>query len=113
MADEAKLGKRCQPAELDEIVADYFAMLSAELLGQPSLIYGVEIIGPGKSTLPEQEKSCDGRPNCLRSPTRLEERYAKVRGAGGEADAVDSGESVPRRTRADRSGSRAAHKSLV
>ncbi len=35
MADEAKLGTRWQPAELDEIVADYFAMLGAELSGQP------------------------------------------------------------------------------
>ena len=35
MADEAKLGTPWQPAELDEIVADYFAMLSAELSGQP------------------------------------------------------------------------------
>jgi hypothetical protein len=34
MADEAKLGTPWQPAELDEIVADYFAMLSAELAGQ-------------------------------------------------------------------------------
>ncbi|MCL5744320.1 MAG: hypothetical protein M1541_10405 [Acidobacteria bacterium] len=35
MADEAKLGTPWQPAELDEIVADYFAMLGAELSGQP------------------------------------------------------------------------------
>ena len=35
MADEAKRGTPWQPAELDEIVADYFAMLSAELSGQP------------------------------------------------------------------------------
>lgn len=34
MADEAKLGTPWQPADLDEIVADYFAMLSAELSGQ-------------------------------------------------------------------------------
>jgi len=34
MADDAKLGTPWQPAELDEIVADYFAMLSAELSGQ-------------------------------------------------------------------------------
>jgi hypothetical protein len=34
MADEAKLGKPWLAAELDEIVADYFAMLSAELSGQ-------------------------------------------------------------------------------
>lgn len=35
MADEAKLGKSWLATELDEIVADYFAMLSAELSGQP------------------------------------------------------------------------------
>jgi len=35
MADEAKLGTPWQAAELDEIVADYFAMLSAELSGKP------------------------------------------------------------------------------
>jgi hypothetical protein len=35
MADEAKLGTPWQPTELDEIVADYFAMLNAELSGQP------------------------------------------------------------------------------
>jgi hypothetical protein len=35
MADEAKLGTPWQPAELDEIVTDYFAMLSAELSRQP------------------------------------------------------------------------------
>ena len=35
MADEAKLGTPWRPAELDEIVADYFAMLSSELSGQP------------------------------------------------------------------------------
>jgi hypothetical protein len=35
MADEAKLGTPWQPAEFDEIVADCFAMLSAELSGQP------------------------------------------------------------------------------
>jgi uncharacterized protein YerC len=35
MADEAKLGRPWDPAELDEIVADYFAMLTAELSGQP------------------------------------------------------------------------------
>jgi hypothetical protein len=35
MADEAKLGTPWQPAELDEIVADYFAMLTAELSGTP------------------------------------------------------------------------------
>ena len=35
MADEAKLGTLWQPAELDEIVADYFAMLNAELSGRP------------------------------------------------------------------------------
>jgi hypothetical protein len=34
MADEAKLGTPWQVAELDEIVADYFAMLTAELSGQ-------------------------------------------------------------------------------
>jgi hypothetical protein len=34
MADQAKLGTPWQPAELDEIVADYFAMLGAELSGQ-------------------------------------------------------------------------------
>jgi hypothetical protein len=35
MADEAKLGTPWQPAELDEIVSDYFAMLGAELSGKP------------------------------------------------------------------------------
>jgi len=35
MADEAKLGKPWEAAELDEIVTDYFAMLNAELSGQP------------------------------------------------------------------------------
>jgi len=34
MADEAKVGTPWQPAELDEIVADYMAMLIAELSGQ-------------------------------------------------------------------------------
>jgi hypothetical protein len=35
MADEAKLGRPWDAAELDEIVADYFAMLTAEFSGQP------------------------------------------------------------------------------
>jgi len=35
MADEAKVGTPWQAAELDEIVADYFAMLAAELSGMP------------------------------------------------------------------------------
>jgi hypothetical protein len=35
MADEAKLGTPWLPTELDEIVTDYFAMLSAELSAQP------------------------------------------------------------------------------
>ena len=35
MADEVKLGTPWQAAELDEIVADYFAMLTAELSGTP------------------------------------------------------------------------------
>ena len=35
MADEAKLGTPWVAAELDEIVADYFAMLNAEISGQP------------------------------------------------------------------------------
>jgi hypothetical protein len=35
MADESKIGKDWQDDELDAIVADYFAMLSADLAGQP------------------------------------------------------------------------------
>jgi Domain of unknown function (DUF3883) len=35
MADEAKVGKPWQDDELDAIIADYFAMLSADLAGQP------------------------------------------------------------------------------
>jgi len=35
MADEEKLGRPWADAELDAIVADYFAMLKAELSGQP------------------------------------------------------------------------------
>ncbi len=35
MADEAKIGTNWQDDELDAIVADYFAMLSADLSGQP------------------------------------------------------------------------------
>jgi hypothetical protein len=35
MADEAKLGKPWQDDELDAIVADYFAMLEADLSGRP------------------------------------------------------------------------------
>src|SRR5271165_5172839 len=34
MADEAKIGTHWQDDELDAIVADYFAMLAAELSGQ-------------------------------------------------------------------------------
>src|SRR5271157_486278 len=35
MADEAKIGTNWQDDELDAIVADYFAMLAADLSGQP------------------------------------------------------------------------------
>ena len=35
MADEAKIGTNWQDDELDAIVADYFAMLAADLCGQP------------------------------------------------------------------------------
>lgn len=35
MADESKIGTNWQDDELDAIVADYFAMLTAELSGQP------------------------------------------------------------------------------
>jgi hypothetical protein len=35
MADEAKIGTNWQDEELDAIVADYFAMLAADLSGQP------------------------------------------------------------------------------
>src|SRR4051812_48705848 len=35
MADEAKIGTNWQDDELDAIVADYFAMLAADLAGQP------------------------------------------------------------------------------
>ena len=35
MADEAKIGTHWQDNELDAIVADYFAMLAADLSGQP------------------------------------------------------------------------------
>src|ERR1035438_10445869 len=35
MADEAKLGTDWQDGELDAIVADYFAMLAADLAGRP------------------------------------------------------------------------------
>lgn len=35
MADEAKLGRPWQSDELDAIVADYFAMLSADIAGRP------------------------------------------------------------------------------
>ena len=35
MADDAKIGTHWQPEELDAIVVDYFAMLDAELSGQP------------------------------------------------------------------------------
>ena len=35
MADETKIGTNWQDDELDEIVADYFAMLAADLSGQP------------------------------------------------------------------------------
>ncbi len=35
MADEAKVGTHWQDDELDAIVADYFAMLAADLSGQP------------------------------------------------------------------------------
>lgn len=35
MADEAKIGTNWQDDELDEIVADYFAMLAADLSGRP------------------------------------------------------------------------------
>jgi site-specific recombinase XerD len=37
MADETKIGTYWQDDELDAIVADYFAMLAAELSGQPYL----------------------------------------------------------------------------
>ena len=36
MADEAKIGTHWQDDELDAIVADYFAMLDAELIGWPA-----------------------------------------------------------------------------
>src|ERR1700704_735830 len=35
MADDAKIGTNWQDDELDAIVADYFAMLAADLSGQP------------------------------------------------------------------------------
>jgi len=35
MADEAKIGTNWQADELDDIVADYFAMLEADLSGRP------------------------------------------------------------------------------
>src|SRR5580700_6773927 len=35
MADEAKIGTNWQDDELDVIVADYFAMLAADLAGEP------------------------------------------------------------------------------
>ena len=35
MADEAKIGTNWQDDELDAIVADYFAMLAADLSGRP------------------------------------------------------------------------------
>src|ERR1039457_4269917 len=35
MADESKIGTHWQDDELDAIVADYFAMLAADLSGQP------------------------------------------------------------------------------
>ena len=35
MPDEAKIGTNWQEDELDAIVADYFAMLAADLSGQP------------------------------------------------------------------------------
>jgi hypothetical protein len=35
MADDKKIGKPWQDDELDAIIADYFAMLSADLVGQP------------------------------------------------------------------------------
>jgi hypothetical protein len=35
MADESKIGTDWQDDELDAIIADYFAMLAADLSGQP------------------------------------------------------------------------------
>src|ERR1700675_3325227 len=35
MADDAKIGTNWQDDELDAIIADYFAMLAADLSGQP------------------------------------------------------------------------------
>jgi hypothetical protein len=41
MADETKIGTHWQEDELDEIVADYFAMLAADLPGSNTLNPGI------------------------------------------------------------------------